>query len=98
MANEKLSKLAELANLTARLREVETEHEAIDDLQDLRNHMLAALGIYRVSRFNFGETLYAYREALPHGAWLPVVQAISAETGIAERTLREILLDYEKVR
>jgi hypothetical protein len=98
MVNEKISKMADLANLTARLREVETEHEASDDLQDLRTRMLAALGIYRMSRFNFGETLYAYREALPHGAWLPVVQAISAETGIADRTIREILSDYERVR
>lgn len=71
MANEKASKLANLAKLTARLREVETEHEASDDLQDLRTRMLAALGIYRMSRFDFGETLYAYKEALPHGAWLP---------------------------
>jgi hypothetical protein len=87
-------------NLSALLREVETEHldGDVDDLLDLRSQLVAAVGVYRTSRYRLGETLYAYRTALPHGAWTPVVKAIATASHLTDRTLREILSDYERVR
>lgn len=86
------------------LREVETEHveqdpEGVDDdLMDLRSQLVAAVGGYAASRFNLGQALYRYREALPHGAWTPVVQAIATASKLTDRTIREVVSDYERVK
>jgi hypothetical protein len=81
MANEDL-------NLSALLREVETEHldGDVEDLLDLRSQLVAAVGVYRTSRYRLGETLYAYRTALPYGAWTPVVKAIASASHLTDRT------------
>jgi len=93
MANEDV-------NLTALLREVETEHldGDVDDLLDLRSQLVAAVGVYQISRYRLGQALYGYRMALPHGAWTPVVKAIAIASHLTDRTIREILSDYERVR
>jgi hypothetical protein len=95
MANEDV-------NLSALLREVETEYfdgdGDVEDMKDLRSRLVAAVGVYRTSRYRLGETLYAYRTALPHGAWTPVVEAIATASHLTDRTIREILSDYERVR
>jgi hypothetical protein len=95
---DRKTKLANLANLPALLREVETEYGDEDDLQDLRSQLVSAMRIYRTSRYKLGQSLYAYRSALPHGARLPVVRAIAESSGIADRTIREIVADYERFK
>jgi hypothetical protein len=79
---DRKTKLANLANLPALLREVATEYGDEDDLQDLRSRLVSAMPIYGTSRFRLGQSLYAYRSALPHGyrwsgrLWSPVESRI----------------------
>jgi hypothetical protein len=95
MANEDV-------NLSALLREVETEYldgdGDVEDMKDLRSQLVAAVGVYQTSRYRLGETLYAYRTALPYGAWTPVVKTIATASHLTDRTIREIISDYERVR
>jgi hypothetical protein len=87
--------------VAASLQEVETEHEAPDDLLDIRTQVVAALEnclqtetLWNDSKYRLGEVLYRYRVALPHGAWLPVVEVIAKATHYTSRTVCEIVADY----
>lgn len=91
------SKAAKFADLPRMLKAIEKEHGA-DDLDCIRPRVLAAIAHYSSSHYRLGRELYGYREALPHGAWYPVVKAISLTTCISERTLHEIVAHYAKVK
>lgn len=91
-------------NLDALLLDVELDHdlELDTEMDDPRGHvrrdLIAALTNYKRSRYELGGALYSYRKALPHGAWTAVVEAIATATKMTDRTIREIISDYERVR
>jgi hypothetical protein len=98
MANQ-LEMIGQLHDIECRYLSTEDDSDDVDDdLMDLRSQLVCAVGVYRTSRFNLGEALYRYREAIPHGAWGDVVQAIATASNLTDRTIREILSDYERIK
>jgi hypothetical protein len=86
------------ADLPGVLKAIEKEHDADDDLKDIRSRTLAAIAHSSSSDYRLGRELYGYREALPHGAWYPVLEAIYRATTKSVRTLQEVVARYRKVK
>jgi hypothetical protein len=87
-----------MANFAASLRKLEKKLGASDDLDDLRRQFMASVGNFSGSRFRLGRDLYPYRNALPRGAWGPLIAETSRFLTVSRRTLREILASYRIVK
>ncbi|MGB8477890.1 MAG: hypothetical protein WCE63_03485 [Acidobacteriaceae bacterium] len=93
------TKLENFSTLGARLREIEVEHVEVDDggALDARRAVVETLEKYHTSRYRFGEALATYRaHFMEERGWMEVAQAIGAAMGRDERTVRNILADYQR--
>jgi len=93
--------LGKLPNdLSARLREVETEHVDNNDgaAHDAREELLVALQEYHSSRYKFGRALAAYKVFfLADKGWIAAAKVLAKAIGCDESTIRRIIKDYERV-
>jgi hypothetical protein len=88
------------ASLYALLREVEVEHVNDDGVADLsvsRQALVAAATQYKMSRYRLGQALAGYKAVIPYSGWMPAVQAVADSIGVGERTVRNVLADFESV-
>ena len=91
--------LESFSNLDAQLREIEAEFIGWVDfaVQEARDAMVAALGLYRTSRFHLGEALAEYkRQFTADRGWMAAAVSIAEAMGCDERTVRNIIADYER--
>jgi hypothetical protein len=100
-----LETVGSTSNLSARLREVETEHGAPDDLLVVRTQVVVAFANHeeteeraKESRYRLGEALNRFRVALPYGTWMAAVKAITEDRKRSDRAIREIVADYLRVK
>ncbi len=85
-------------SLCAVLREVEVAHveDGDVDLSHNRRAVAKTAVYYKHSRYRFGRALAAYKALIPYAGWMAAVQAIADAIGIGERSIRNILSDYER--
>ncbi len=79
----------------------ETEHsdpEVTADMRDIRNGLVDAAETFTTGRYGLGAAMYRYHEVIEHGKWGEVLRILAWATGAFERTLREILVDYTRVK
>jgi hypothetical protein len=84
----KPGKLANLDNLAAALKTAERAFGASDELDDIRDQLVAKIGLHISSKFHMGWELSRYKDALPHGQWLPMVDIIALHTPQRPRSLK----------
>ena len=94
------------STLSERLEQIEAEHIGLVnvDILGARHTLVAALGQYRTSRFLLGEALAAYKKQFAakndHSAgdrgWMAAAKSVAEAMGRDERTVRNIIADYER--
>ena len=94
------------STLSERLEQIEAEHIGLVnvDILGARHTLVAALGQYRTSRFLLGEALAAYKRQFAakndHSAgdrgWMAAAKSVAEAMGRDERTVRNIIADYER--
>ena len=94
------------STLSERLEQIEAEHIGLVNVDVLgaRHTLVAALGQYRTSRFLLGEALAAYKKQFAakndHSAgdrgWMAAAKSVAEAMGCHERTVRNIIADYER--
>jgi hypothetical protein len=104
--NEPEIALENFSILDSRLKEIEAEHICVldEDMDGARETLVAALGHYWISRFQLGEALAVYKKHLAEKkkqsaadcGWMAAVKSIAEALSCDERTIRNILADYER--
>lgn len=97
---EEQSKSTDLSKLSAGLQKIEVKFikEDVADLQLLRHNVCKTSLVYKQSRIDFGLALHAYREVFkPERGWIKAAQEIATHVGCGERTIRNIVDDYERI-
>lgn len=85
------------ADLSARLREVEVEFEAVGQA-GIRDELLNAITGWRRSTFRVGSTLARYKEIFKNKrGWIKAAITIADNLGVVERTIHRWVSDYESV-
>jgi hypothetical protein len=90
--------MEKFSSLTARLQKIESEHlESVDtNIAQKREGVLAALKEYQSSRYLLGKSLAEYKRVFTvDRGWMTAAQAIAKTMGCGERTVRNIIEDYE---
>lgn len=88
------------SNLSARLAEIEAEHIGSDgrNAEEARETLVLALRGYRASRFRLGKALLGYKNLFTADrGWMAAAKSIADALGCDERTVRNIISDYERV-
>lgn len=87
------------SNLSARLAEIEAEHIGADggNAEEARETLVSALSQYGTSRFRLGKALAEYKKlfAADRG-WMAAAKSVADALGCDERTIRNIISDYER--
>jgi len=94
------AEIPDLSNLFARLEEIEGEFivKDVTDLTRLRRNVCKASQAYKKSRTDFGMALYAYRAVYKSKrGWMKAAQEIATHLECDERTIRNIVADYERI-
>lgn len=81
--------------ISAILHGVETDFDA--ESANARQALITAANSYKTSRYSLGRALSEYRAGFPYGTWLPALERIGGAIGIAPRTLRSIISDFEEL-
>ena len=93
------NKLDKLSTLSAWLIKVEREHlKCADGAEvDARQNLVDALGQFNSSRYRFGKALAIYKEFfMEAGGWMDTANLIGHAIGRDERTIRRIIIDYQR--
>jgi hypothetical protein len=93
-------KVEKSSNLPLRLRRAEAGHVKCKsrDLQQARSAVIGATDNFRGSRSHFGKALHTYKKYfIADRGWMKAVQAVADDLKVGERTIRNIVADYERV-
>ena len=97
------TKLERFSNLTDTLRKIEAKHieagpSRKEAIAEARIAVMRAIKEFNFSRFELGKALSAYRAHFKAArGWMVAAASIAAAMGCDERTVRNIIADYEHV-
>jgi hypothetical protein len=94
------AEMENFSNLSARLAEIEAEHIGADggNAEEARETLVLALSQYRASRFRLGKALLEYKTLFTADrGWMAAAKSVAGALGCDERTVRNIISDYELV-
>lgn len=84
------------SKLSARLAEIEAEHMDGGSAEEAREALVSALRKYRASRFSLGKALAEYKALFTADrGWMAAAKSVADALGCDERTVRNIISDYE---
>lgn len=92
-------KMENFSNLSARLAEIEAEHIGVNggNAEEARETLVLALRRYRSSRFRLGKALLGYKNLFTADrGWMAAAKSIADALDCDERTVRDIISDYER--
>lgn len=85
--------------LIARLQEIEAEHlgSPVDDADNKRESVVYSIKRFQSSRFDLGKALNEYKRLfIEERGWMVAAQAIAEAMKCDERTVRNIIRDYQQ--
>ncbi len=97
------AKLERFSNLTDTLRQIEAKNieagpSGVEAIAEARIAVMRAIKEFNFSRFDLGKALSAYRAHFKAArGWMAAAASIAAAMGCDERTVRNIIADYEHV-
>ena len=97
------AKLERFSNLTDTLRQIEAKNieagaSGVEAIAEARIAVMRAIKEFNFSRFDLGKALSAYRAHFKAArGWMAAAASIAAAMGCDERTVRNIIADFEHV-